>query len=96
MEIAFSNSARVSSDILHNQVEGELVLLDLNTEKYFGLDETGTVFWKALTGSPTIEDAYQELLATYEVEPERLRADLKSLLQELIDQGLLETAPSQR
>ena len=95
MDIAFSNAAKVSSDILHNQVEEELVLLDLNTEKYFGLDETGTAFWKAVTGSPTIEDAYQELLATYEVEPEQLRTDLKNLLQELINQGLLKMVPSQ-
>ncbi len=94
MDIAFSNHATVPSDVLWNEVEGELVLLNLNTEQYFGLDETGTATWKAVTRLPTIEDAYQELLATYEVEPEQLRGDLKNLLQELTDQKLLEIAPS--
>jgi hypothetical protein len=92
-DIAFSDHATVPSDVLCNEVAGELVFLHLNTEKYFGLDETGTAVWKAVTSSPTIEDAYQELSATYQVEPEQLRADLKSLLQELIDNGLLEIVP---
>jgi predicted PhzF superfamily epimerase YddE/YHI9 len=93
-DLDFAGHATVASDVLWNEVEGELVLLDLNSEKYFGLDETGTAIWKAVTRAPTIEDAYQELSAIYEVEREELRADLKSLLQELIDRGLLEIRPS--
>ncbi len=92
----FADRAVVPPDVLWNEVERELVLLDLNSERYFGLDEMGTAIWKAVTRAPTIEDAYQELSAEYEVEPEELRADLKNLLRELIDQGLLKTRPSRR
>ena len=93
-QLDFAGHATVPSDVLWNEVEGELVLLDLHSEKYFGLDEMGTAFWKAVTLAPSIEDAYQELSAEYEVDPEELRADLMNLLQQLIDQGLLETGPS--
>jgi hypothetical protein len=94
-DLAFSGRTTVPSDVLWNEVEGELILLDLNTEKYFGLDETGATFWMALNRAPTIEEAYHELSATYQVEPEQLRADLKDLLQELVDRGLLEIQPSE-
>jgi hypothetical protein len=92
----FSNHATVPTDVLWNEVEGELILLNLATEKYFGLDTTGAAVWAAVIGSPTIEDACRELLATYDVEPERLRTDLQDLLREMTRHGLLELAPPEQ
>ena len=65
------------------------MLLNLNSESYFGLDEVGTRMWAALGTSPSIEVALDTLLAEYAVEPEVLRADLHNFIQKLVELGLL-------
>ena len=89
--MSLSPTARVSvpADVLINVIDGQAVLLNLKTERYFGLDEVGTEMWRVLTSSESIESACAALLGEYEVEPERLRADLFDLVQKLIENGLL-------
>jgi Coenzyme PQQ synthesis protein D (PqqD) len=81
---------KISSDVLVQDLGGESVLLNLQTERYFGLDDVGTMIWSALTQAESQEAAYAQLLATYEVEPEQLRQDLTDLIGQLIEHGLLE------
>lgn len=76
--------------VLVRELEGEAVLLNLASESYFGLDAVGTRMWAALTGSDSIEAAYEKLFAEYEVEPEQLRADLRDFVARLVDAGLIE------
>ena len=78
--------------VLVRELEGESVLLNLNSESYFGLDDVGTRMWAALTNSPSIEGAFEILLAEYEVEPEQLRADLCSLVERLAEVGLIDVS----
>ena len=70
-------------------LEKESVFLNLETERYYGLDETGTRMWQVVTEAPTIENAYEMLLSEFDVEAELLRQDLSELLGWLIDIGLL-------
>jgi len=90
MSLSSSAGVSVPADVLVNVIDGQAVLLNLKTERYFGLDEVGTEMWRVLTSSDSIEAACATLLAEYEVEPERLRADVFELAQKLIENGLLE------
>ena len=90
MPRSFASRVVVPQDVLVSDVGGESVLLNLKTEQYFGLDEVGTRMWRALTESTNIEQAYQTLLAEYDVPQQQLRQDLDELMDRLIQQGLLE------
>ena len=90
MSITFTNRVRVSPDVLVSNMEGESVLLNLQSETYFGLDEVGTHMWNTLTGAESIQAAYDALAAEYDVEPDRLRDDLEELVRKLTEQGLVE------
>ena len=79
----------VPDSVLVRELGGESVLLNLASESYFGLDESGTRMWGALTTSPSVGEAFDALLAEYEVEPDRLRADLDAFMQKLAAAGLL-------
>ena len=92
--LTFSNRAHVPSHVLVRFLDNEVVLLNLASEKYFGLDETGTRMWQLATTSPNIDTAYQELLAEYDVAPELLHDNLTKLLIELVENGLLEVKPA--
>lgn len=78
------------SNVLFRELEGECVILNLDTESYFGLDDVGTRMWLALTRNESISAALDALQEEFDVDPARLRGDLEELLVDLLDQGLLE------
>ena len=92
--ISFSDRAIVAPSVLIRYLDQESVLLNLNTEKYFGLDPVGTRMWQLLTAAPTIDAAYVQLLDEYEVDPETLRSHLADLLGHLVANGLIATQPA--
>jgi hypothetical protein len=87
--IPFSARVSVPEGVLVRNLEGESVVLNLETEKYFGLDEVGTRMWTLLTEAGNIQSAYDRLVAEYDVEPAQLRADMEKLISELVEHGLL-------
>ena len=89
MAISFSDRVTVPDEILISNLQDESVLLNLNSERYFGLDNVGTRMLSVLSASNSIETAYERLLAEYDVEPQALRQDLSSLIENLIQQGLV-------
>jgi hypothetical protein len=92
--VAFENRTVVPKHVLIRHLDGESVLLNLQTERYFGLDSTGTRMWQHLAESPSIKDAYEKLLEEFEVEPVLLRSHLSELLSNLVQNGLLNVEPA--
>ena len=89
MTISFADRVKVPDDVLISHLQEESVILNLDSERYFGLDDVGTRFLSVLTSSESIEAAYEQLRNEYDVEPQILRNDLLSLVNNLVDQGLL-------
>ena len=90
MTVSFSQRVKLADDVLVSNLEGESVLLNLKSERYYGLDQVGTRFLTLLSSSESIEHAFDALLAEYDVEAEVLRNDLTTLLLDLREQGLVE------
>jgi hypothetical protein len=93
--VSFNQRISVPVDVLVQELQGESVLLNLNSERYFGLDEVGTRMWTVLSKSQSIQQAYDALLAEYDVEPDVLRRDLVDLIDKLVDRGLVEIGNAQ-
>jgi len=72
--------------------DGDAVLLHMGTEVYFSLDKVGTRMWNTLAETGNVELAATELLEVYDVDDDRLRADLNDLVDRLTEQGLLEVS----
>lgn len=72
--------------------EHEAVLLHLETQRYFSLNETGVVIWDLLATSPTLDEVAAALAQTYEAEPETLVASVRRFLDELEHDGLVREA----
>jgi hypothetical protein len=89
MTISFSDRVTVPDDVLISNLQDESVILNLDRERYYGLDNVGTRFLSVLTTSESIESAYERLRDEYDVDPQILRTDLLALIENLIDQGLL-------
>jgi hypothetical protein len=81
-----------SDDVLHQEVGGEAVLLDLASENYFGLDPVGSRIWELLDGHAPLQAVHARLCDEYDADPERIAADLMALAQSLVDAGLVKSA----
>jgi len=92
MDLTMNMKITVPEDILVQDVHGESVLLNLENRYYYGLDKMGTQMWRTLSGSESIQKAYDDLLVRYDVEVDVLRRDLFKLVQKLLDYGLVKIA----
>ena len=88
MSVQFQSRVRPSANVLMREVEGEAVLLDLDTESYFGLDNVGARMWSVVNSSDSVEAAYELLKSEYDVDAETLREDLQALVEEWVQKGL--------
>lgn len=71
------------------ELEGEAVLLDLDSERYFGLDDVGTRIWQHLTTDGRLERVCEAMLEEFDVDAETLRADVLRLVGELASAGIV-------
>lgn len=74
---------KVSDNVLFQDIEGECVLLNMDSELYFGLDGVGTRVWQLLSENSSTENAVEKLVTEFEVDKETVRRDLAKLLDEL-------------
>lgn len=79
----------ISDEVLSQEVNGETVLLDLQGESYFGLNEVGTRIWQLLKSGQTVAEAMSTLLEEYDVSRQQLETDVSDLLAKLIEAELV-------
>lgn len=89
MAISFSDRVRVPDDVLISKLQEESVILNLDSERYYGLDDVGTRFLTVLNTADSIEAAYEVLRDEYDVNAHSLRQDLLELVEDLVKQGIL-------
>ena len=70
---------------------GEGILVDLNTKRYYQLNETALLIWKALENGRTLEEIVNEVSAQYAVEPGHARQSVETLLRSLISYRLVDS-----
>ncbi len=80
---------KIPDQVTYREISGEVVLLNLESGKYYGLDDVGARMYILLAELGSLEAAFQTLLAEYEVESGMLERDLIALVDDLAKQGLL-------
>ncbi len=81
-------SFEIPPTVLFREVDQQMVLLNIETEQYFGLNQVGADIVTRLTTLP-FASAFSALTRDYEVDPEILRRDTDNLVESLVKAGLL-------
>ena len=81
---------RRNPDVQATNMDGETVLLDLSTGRYYTLNRLGSVIWELCTVTHTISDIHTHLCDHFDVAPERALDDLVTLVNELNQERLLQ------
>lgn len=85
---------RLADNVSFTQVDDEMVLLELNSGRYFGLNNTGSEMLLALIDGDSLENCCRILADQYQVDAEQVQKDMEILLNQLIEQQLLVKATS--
>ena len=80
----------VPESVLFRDLDGEAVLLETGSGRYYGLDEVGTRMWNLLRQHGEIEAACRDLTLEYDVTEEQLRQDLLDFVALLASRRLIE------
>jgi hypothetical protein len=89
MPVTLPRRVTMLSEVLFRELDGEAVILDLNSERYYGLDEVGTRIWQLLAEHGDPLTAREAMLAEYDVDDETLTRDMVELIEKLAENGLV-------
>lgn len=84
-----SIQVEISRDVLVRDLNGEAVILDLKSQRYFGLDDVGLATWQLLSQHRELDVVMDKMLEEFDVERSRLAEDLETFLQRLEAEGLV-------
>ncbi len=84
----FNQKIIFSDTVFTQEVDDEIIVLDANTENYFGLNKIGSVIWQTIKEKQVLSEIYETLLERYDVDAEVLRADLENFIVKLLEGGL--------
>lgn len=87
---------QISPNVLFQEIGGEAVLLDLNSEAYFGLDKIGTRIWQLIHATGSRQTTFDTLREEFDVSPEQLAHDLSDWLEKLSVAGLIVQTPFEK
>ena len=82
----------IGDAVLYQELEDEVVLLNMADQQYYGLNDVGAQMWKCLMEVGSLATAGDRLANDYEAEQTVVRADLESLVRNLLKAGLLKAA----
>jgi len=59
---------------------GEGILVDLNTKKYYQLNETAMVVWKGLEKGKSLGEIVADITSNYEVTPDKATTSVEQIV----------------
>lgn len=84
-----SNKLTIPGTVMARQVGDELVILDLASGTYFGLDPLGTHIWQMIAQGRTLPEICDGITREYQVERADFERDLAALIADLDSHGLV-------
>ena len=87
--IALTDVLEANSDLMMADLEGEAVLLNMHTGRYFGLNEVGTSIWSRIAETCTVAEVIDSLQKEYDVPGERLNEDVLAFLETMEKRNLI-------
>jgi len=84
-----SATPRPSPDVVHQELDGEVVVVHLGTNRVYALNETGARLWAFLDAGYDRVRIHEQLAREFDVDPAELEREVDAMLESLADAGLV-------
>ncbi len=82
-------------NVVHETIDGETILLDLNTGNYYSLDGTGAVIWEFIDKTGNWAKAIEIMTAANSAESDIIDSTVKQFTEELLTEKLMVIAENE-
>jgi hypothetical protein len=70
-------------------IEGEAVILSLDTKAFRGLNPVGSRVWELIDGRRNVDEIVEAIAREFDVVRERAAEDVRAFVRALLDRGLV-------
>lgn len=82
--------------LIEAEIDGELIGLEVEQGTCFGFNGTATRIWALIESPRRLTELRDALVAEYDVDPQTCETELRALLRELEDDGLVALGPTDK
>jgi Coenzyme PQQ synthesis protein D (PqqD) len=90
--VTLSSRVVVSDAAVFRELDGEAVLLNLDTGIYFGLNDVGTRMWRLMEQHGQLDAVRDAIVGEFDVATAIAERDLVALVVALQEKGLIQVA----
>ena len=78
----------IKADIITADMDGELVMMDIMSGKYYNLGKTGGTIWNLLESPKTLDELVDALIDKYDVDRATCKAQTEEFMKTGLEHGL--------
>lgn len=78
-----------TADVAAKVIDGEAIIMNLANGLYYSMDEVGSAIWEMVERTRSVEEMAGALEARYGIDRATVDADVRRLVGELLDEGLV-------
>ena len=90
VNVALTHKPLAANRTAWQEVEGEAVVIDLDTRKVLGLNATASLIWTRMDGNTTVASLVETVAKTFDVPTPQAQQDVLTFLQQMASRGLVE------
>ena len=75
--------------IIQSTIGDEVVMLDMDSGFYFGMNGVGSVIWRHLSNEITLDDLVEKLMSEFKVNKQTCEADTIEFLDSLLEKNII-------
>jgi len=87
--IKLNSIIKRNPELVSSDVDGEKVMMSIESGEYFGLDPVGARIWELIENPIQVNILIEKLLDEFEVEKELCEADTLDFLKQLLEKNLI-------
>ena len=91
MKIQSNQKLRRNDELIHSAIDNETVMMSLERDEYYGLDEIATDIWNLLGEPRSAEEILDNLDERFETDRETIATDLMAFLNDMVESKVLLT-----
>jgi hypothetical protein len=84
-----SNKYIQNKKVIQSKIGDEVVMLDMDSGFYFGLNSVASIIWGMLEKSTSFEEVINELMKEYNVDRQTCENDTRSFWVQLLERNII-------
>jgi hypothetical protein len=78
-----------NKEIMQSKIDEDVVMLDIDTGFYFGLDAVGSTIWSHLSHPISFEELIARLMSKYDIDRETCETETRLFLKQLLEKNII-------